>query len=63
MRTNVLEEMRDTQSTKENQQKMLEVLKRVRIDEDGRSIFEDESLTDEGDEDDDLDDGQGSLLC
>lgn len=55
MRKNVIEEMRDIQASKESQQNMLEALKRIRFDEDGRSIIEDETLGVEGVEDDDSD--------
>ncbi|CAM6129566.1 unnamed protein product [Calypogeia fissa] len=62
MRNNVIEEMRDIQASKESQQNMLEALKRIRFDDDGRSIIEDEVMGDEDGEDDDSDGRHGTVF-
>lgn len=62
-RNNVIEEMSVMKVSKESQQHMLEALKRVRLDDDGRSILDDETFGDEGMGDDDLDDAQGRFSC
>ncbi|CAM6103597.1 unnamed protein product [Calypogeia fissa] len=62
MRNNVIEEMLDIQASKESQQNMLEALKRIRFDDDGRSIIEDEVMGDEDREDDDSDGRHRCLL-
>ncbi|CAM6103596.1 unnamed protein product [Calypogeia fissa] len=62
MRNNVIEEMLDIQASKESQQNMLEALKRIRFDDDGRSIIEDEVMGDEDGEDDDSDGRHGTVF-
>lgn len=51
-RENVLEEMKDMNATPESKQKMLEALKRIHFDDEGRSVFEDEYLQDLNEEED-----------
>lgn len=51
-RENVLEEMKDLNATPESKQKMMEALKRIHFDEEGRSVFEDEYMQDLNGEDD-----------
>lgn len=51
-RENVLEEMKDMKATPESKQKMLEALKRIHFDDEGRSVFEAEYLQDLNEEED-----------
>lgn len=51
-RENVLEEMKDLNATPESKQKMMEALKRIHFDDEGRSVFEDEYMQDLNGEDD-----------
>jgi hypothetical protein len=51
-RENVLEEMKDMNATPESKQKMLEALKRIHFDDEGRSVFEDEYLQDINEDED-----------
>jgi hypothetical protein len=44
--------MKDMNATPESKQKMLEALKRIHFDDEGRSVFEDEYLQDLNEEED-----------
>jgi hypothetical protein len=59
-RENVLEEMKDMTVSSESKQRMLEALKRIHFDEEGRSIFEDEELRDSNEDEEDDEDTSGS---
>jgi len=60
-RENVLEEMRDMNATPESKLKMMEALKRIHFDEEGRSVFEDDYTEDIYGEEDDEPSGSGEF--
>jgi hypothetical protein len=52
--------MKDMTVSSESKQRMLEALKRIHFDEEGRSIFEDEELRDSNEDEEDDEDTSGS---